>query len=237
MNNSTLNDSGDMRRWGLTLVLGMLVTLWRVVLPTNIEITTGVVILVAALDIILTTILIFINRKELREAFMRKFKVKDFLKIIIGYVLLYLCMVFIPMALNKAILLLCNVFPVMSNLIVEPGFSVIYMEAPAAWVGNEFSRVFPLGVSISMLIAAPIFEEITFRMAGRNLIKNTFLYVFITSWMFAFIHTCNFFAFSNINYFIYGLVFALIYFKTKDLRITMAIHFLNNLVALILGFI
>jgi len=55
-----------------------------------------------------------------------------------------------------------------------------------------------------MVVAAPVFEEISFRMAGRNLIKNGFLYVMITSLLFGFIHTGAFMTFSIISYFFVG---------------------------------
>ena len=51
--------SGNLRA-GLSLALGMLVVLWRVFLPTNVTITVGIVILVAALDLALLAALIIL---------------------------------------------------------------------------------------------------------------------------------------------------------------------------------
>ncbi|MCL2216522.1 MAG: CPBP family intramembrane metalloprotease [Defluviitaleaceae bacterium] len=228
---SKVKNHNDVIRWGISLALGTLVVLWRVMIPTRlIEITVAYVVLVMALDLVLTVVLIYINKKELKEAFARKITLKDILKFIVCFALFVFVLPLLMLALNQIILSLYSMFPIMANLIVLPGYSVIYLQSPADWVATEFHRIFPLGVSISMVIAAPIFEEISFRMAGRNLIKNGFLYVMITSLLFGFIHTGSFLTFSIISYFFVGLVYALMYLKTKDIRIVIAVHFAANLI-------
>jgi len=73
---ATLNDKA---RWVLTLALGMFVILWRLVLPISVsEITTATVLITASFDLALTAALIFINRNQLKEAFIKKFTLKDF---------------------------------------------------------------------------------------------------------------------------------------------------------------
>ena len=201
-------------RYGLTLVLGMLVLFWRIVIPTQVDITAGIVILCVALDLILTASVVFLNRKELKEAFSKRFTGKVFLKIILAFVILYVASIIVVV--------------ILITLGIEPA-------DPARLVGSEFRRVFPLGAVISMVIVAPLLEETVFRMAGKNLIKNGVLYVLITSLLFAFIHTVNFSIVDNIDYFISGVVFSAVYLKTKDIRITMGAHFLFNVIGVLMG--
>jgi membrane protease YdiL (CAAX protease family) len=232
-----INNRRDMIRWGITLALGMLVVLWRVVLPRNVEITVGTVILVAVLDLVLTAAIVLINKTEVKEAFFRKFTKKDFLTILVGFVLMLFASPLLLMFLNLIIVSLYGVFPAMESLIIQPGYSVIYLQSPADWTATQFFAVFPAGVFVSGVIAAPVWEEIVFRMAGRKLIKNTLLYLLVTPLLFGFIHTASFLTPSIINYVISGLVFALIYLKTKDLRVVIAIHFVGNLIGMTMGFI
>ncbi|MCL1882949.1 MAG: CPBP family intramembrane metalloprotease [Defluviitaleaceae bacterium] len=224
-------------RWGLSLALGMLVVLWRVVLPRNVEITVATVILVAVLDLILTAVLIFINKDELKDVLLRKFTKKDFLRTIISFIILILASPVLLAVANQIIVALYNSFPAMGGLIILPGYSVLMLQSPADWTATQFFMIFPMGMFVSGVIAAPIWEEIVFRMAGRNLIKNAFLYLIITSLLFGFIHTASFLTPSIIRYVLNGMVFGLIYVKTKDLRILIAIHFIGNLIGMTMGFL
>ena len=199
-------------RYGLTLALGMLVLLWRIVLPTNVKITAGIVILVVVLDIILTAVVIFLNRKELKEAFTKKFRWKDFFKIILAFVVMFVLTI------------------VISVVLITSG---IELADPARLVGVEFQSVFLPGAIVSMVIVAPLLEEIVFRMAGRGFIKNGILFVLITSLLFAFIHTVNFSIVDNLDYFISGVFFSVLYLITKDIRIPMGVHFLWNIIGVI----
>jgi len=203
----------------LTLALGMLVVLWRVILPTNVEITIGIIILVALLDLALTVTLILINKNELREVFARKFSGNDFLKTILCFVIFF-------------------IFITVSDIGLQLVLDVLEIEtigSPAAWVAQQFSVVFPLGLIISTVIAAPIWEEIAFRMAGKNLIKNKFLFIVITTFLFVFIHTGPFYLDRGMFYALAGIGYAAIYLITKDIRIAIGVHFLNNLFAAIIS--
>ena len=205
----------DKARGALTLALGMLVVLWRVILPTNVEITTGIVIMVAALDLALTAALILINKNALRKMFARRFSGKDFLKTIVCFVIFFAFVTVFGIGLQL----------VLGALEIEA------IGSPAAWVAQQFFTVFPIGVFISTVIAAPIWEEIAFRMAGKNLIKNKFLFVVITTFLFIFIHTGPFYLDRGMLYAFAGIGYAVIYLITKDIRIAIGVHFLNNLLA------
>jgi len=207
--------SNDRFRWGLSLAFGMLVLFWRVIIPSNVEFTLAIGALILVLDICLAAALIIINNKELKEAFVKNVKWNTILKIILTFVIMYVASI--------------AVFVILAVLEIEPA-------APAQAIGEEFFKIFPLGAVVSMVIIAPIWEETAFRMAGRSLIKNGFLFVTITSLLFAFIHTVNFSIADNLDYFISGVIFSVSYLITKDIRVPIGAHFLFNALAVVMGF-
>lgn len=228
MNTSESQSKSDMIKAGISLMLGMLVVFWRVVLPINVEITQSIVLLTAVLDVCLTAALIIINRKKLKDVIVRKFGTRDLIKIFFGYVLIYIVVgVFLFPRLLQPIIFLMNDMPITLDSILNPVYTVT---SSAAWVAYEYFNIFPIGVFISAAIAAPVWEEISFRMAGRNLIKNSVLYVLISSALFGFIHTASFLDISILWYFVVGIGFSIVYLKTKDLRIVVGIHFINNFI-------
>jgi len=209
MTGDDANAKQDMIRCGISLALGMLVVLWRVVMSTTVEITIGAVILVAALDLLLTGILVFINKNELKEIFAKKYD-KNVLSLNIIW---------------------CSAFYIgatILNLVIRLAYGAItgvkeIPDAPAAWVADQFQLIFPPGIFISTVIAAPIWEEIAFRMAGKRLFKNSVLFILVSSLLFAFIHTANFSFIDNSMYFIMGVSFCAMYLKTKDLKMIMIV--------------
>jgi membrane protease YdiL (CAAX protease family) len=208
----------DNIRWGISLALGMLVLLWRIILPTNVEITTAIVVLVAVLDLVLIALLIILNKKELKEAFVKRFTRKDILKTVLFFI---------------TIIVFMNIYGLITLIPVNgvPLFEMMAESpAPADWVAMEFFAIFPIGVFISAVIAAPIWEEIVFRMAGKNLFRNPVLFVVITSCMFAFIHTVNFSLIDNLFFLMFGVFYAIAYLILKDIRILMIVHFIWNLI-------
>ncbi|MCL2051360.1 MAG: CPBP family glutamic-type intramembrane protease [Lachnospiraceae bacterium] len=213
--------ANDKIRWGLTLFLGMLVVLWRVVLPTNTDITVGIVILAVTLDLILTASVIYLNKKELKAAFAKRFTLKD---------------------VGKTALLIVADFIIITVLVIFvsiDGVSLADMmaNAPAALVAVSFREVFMPGAFISMVIFAPLWEEIVFRFAGKKLLENGLLFVVATSCLFAFIHTANFSLADNLYYLAAGAIYATAYLLLKDIRILIAAHFIWNLLSGIGSFI
>lgn len=93
-----------------------------------------------------------------------------------------------------------------------------------------FSGVSPVLVVLLLGIAAPIMEEIVFRggIIGYLVENNALLAILISSFLFGIIHgTTNFISFGM--YFFMGIILSVSYYKTKDLRVSISIHFLNNL--------
>ncbi|CAG4707253.1 CPBP family intramembrane metalloprotease [Enterococcus faecalis] len=93
-----------------------------------------------------------------------------------------------------------------------------------------FSGVSPVLVVLLLGIAAPIMEEIVFRggIIGYLVENNALLAILISSFLFGIIHgPTNFISFGM--YFFMGIILSVSYYKTKDLRVSISIHFLNNL--------
>lgn len=90
-----------------------------------------------------------------------------------------------------------------------------------------------LGI-ISVVIAAPIFEELFFRGFMMNGLRRKGYGImstaFITSGLFAVMH---FNVPQGVNAFFLGLGLAYVYEKTNDLRLPIALHLINNLFAII----
>jgi len=202
----------------LTIILGMMITLVRVVMPMHFEITTNIVILETILELSIGIAVVWLNRKALKEAFKRKFTKKDCEDIVKYWAIVYIAVI---------IFLLVASFTYQS--ITGQSFNEVTSGAPAAFVGEEFKKIFPIGVIMTMCITAPIVEEIVFRMTFKNVIKNNILFILISSLLFGFIHTANFFTLGIIEYFFCGCLFAAIYLKTKDIRITIGTHMLYNI--------
>lgn len=92
--------------------------------------------------------------------------------------------------------------------------------------GNKFF------VSISVIILAPILEEIVFRYSLYNTFKNKSISFFVSTLLFAFLHsglnTANLFI-----YFLLGAIFASIYYYTKSLKLSIIAHIFNNLLSML----
>lgn len=87
------------------------------------------------------------------------------------------------------------------------------------------------------VILAPVYEEVIFRYLPRKLIKNNFLFIVLTSFVFALLHVLpkgTLWPFFIWNYLINSVYLGYRYSKTQDLRVTVALHRTNNLVAFIL---
>ncbi|MCL2110878.1 MAG: CPBP family intramembrane metalloprotease [Clostridiales bacterium] len=225
---------GDNARWGTILALGMLVLIWRIIIPTNVEITTATVVLTAGLDLALTAAVVFLARKELKEVFARKFALKDVLKTIAFFAVSYIVMMVFGVLLLVLTADGVTLGGFMANAQDPAWLESIMANAPvppSEWVAEQYAAVFPLGVVISMVICAPVWEEIAFRMAGRNLLKNPVLYVAASSCLFAFIHTVNFSIAENSTFLVFGAIYAVGYLILKDVRILMITHCVNNIIA------
>ena len=100
---------------------------------------------------------------------------------------------------------------------------------------------FPIYMTFSTVIYAPIVEEIIFRKAIRNIFNNKYLFIILSGVIFGCVHISNY---TNINdilfsigYIVMGIDFAYIYYKTNNIFTTMSFHIIHNLLLLIIQFI
>ncbi|MBQ3020633.1 MAG: CPBP family intramembrane metalloprotease [Bacilli bacterium] len=86
--------------------------------------------------------------------------------------------------------------------------------------------------SIMLCILTPIIEEISFRLEFKKNIKNKYIFIFLTATIFALPHLL-----SNtkiiellyfIPYFILGLTFSTIYYKTDNILSSILAHIIHN---------
>lgn len=91
----------------------------------------------------------------------------------------------------------------------------------------------PIYTFISAVILAPIVEESVFRLSFRNIFKNNFLFILISSFIFGSLHLLGMFD-SNLL-FLYltaycsvGVAFAYIMAKTNNIFVSMGLHFMHN---------
>ena len=176
------------------------------------------------IDIIYLVSLVFIYRKELKEDF------KDFKENGSGYIFKY-----------APLYLLGVIFMGIANalLVKVTGMEMSTNEQNV----RTLIKYYPLYMSFSSVMYAPIVEELIFRKSIKNLFNDNVLFVLMSGLIFGLIHvvgTGN----EGINeilmgipYIIMGLDFAYIYAKTKNIFTTMTLHSIHNLTLLIIQFI
>lgn len=176
------------------------------------------------IDIIYLVSLVFIYRKELKEDF------KNFKENGSGYIFKYA-----PLYLLGVILM-----GITNALLVKvTGMEMSTNEQNV----RTLIKYYPLYMSFSSVMYAPIVEELIFRKSIKNLFNDNVLFVLMSGLIFGLIHvvgTGN----EGINeilmgipYIIMGLDFAYIYAKTKNIFTTMTLHSIHNLTLLIIQFI
>ena len=107
-------------------------------------------------------------------------------------------------------------------------------------VVQSFLVKYPIYTTISTLIYAPFVEEIIFRKSLRGIFNNKALYILISGLIFGLCHVVA--GIDNtmellylIPYGIMGASFAYIYSKTNSIFVSMSMHFIHNLITLIIS--
>ena len=118
----------------------------------------------------------------------------------------------------------------LSNIIVS---SIVGTETSANEEAiNTLFKVSPIYIYLSAVVYAPIVEELTFRLAIRNLIKNDYLFIAVSGLLFGLIHVIGSPTLLEylyiIPYAIPGFIFAYILVKTDNIFNTMGLHFIHN---------
>lgn len=171
-------------------------------------------------SIIYLLLLMFLCRKELKND-ISKFKLKS----IIRYIPIYII----------GILLMGISSYIISNI---TGIETSQNES----IVRQYIKIFPIYMSFSTVIYAPIVEEITFRKTFRNVIKDNILFIVLSGLIFGIVHiniTSN--SFNDflivIPYIIMGIDFSYIYYKSNNIFTTITLHSVHNLILLIIQFI
>ncbi|MEG1820698.1 MAG: type II CAAX endopeptidase family protein [Malacoplasma sp.] len=105
-------------------------------------------------------------------------------------------------------------------------------------IQNSLSTPFSIvAVFFSVVIVAPIIEEIIYRMVLADIFKNRWYSYLTTTFFFAFLHIQSIGDWENIlPYLSLGLINGFVYWKFKNISIPILVHFLGNVVGFILLF-
>lgn len=103
---------------------------------------------------------------------------------------------------------------------------------------RSYIDIAPLLMFLEVAIYAPLAEELLFRKSIREVIKNKWLYVFISGFIFGSLHVVGIESMFDLLYLIpycsLGFAFAYIYAKTDNIYSTISIHAVHNAVTMIL---
>ena len=98
---------------------------------------------------------------------------------------------------------------------------------------REYIKLAPLYMLFTCSLIAPIFEEMVFRRSLHGLIKNRWIFIFISGFSFGLLHVIG----NNpsaleylyiIPYGSMGCAFAYLYSKTKNISIPILVHMIHN---------
>lgn len=161
--------------------------------------------------ILLTIYFIIIYKKEII------YYIKNFKKSYIKTIIIYELIGFLLMMLSNYII---------NYLIIPNGLSINEVNNRELLLNNKI--IYP----IILCIFIPILEEITFRLEFKKNIKNKYIFLIISSLIFALLHIISSTKLIEIiyiiPYFILGLTFTSIYQKTNNIISNIIAHILHN---------
>ena len=106
---------------------------------------------------------------------------------------------------------------------------------------ETYVKASPFLMVISTAILAPFYEEVLFRLGIKKVLKNKFLFVFISGMIFGLMHvfplekgiSLTLGLTQSITYVTMGMFLSYSYYKTDNIFISVGIHFLNNLLSVL----
>ncbi len=106
---------------------------------------------------------------------------------------------------------------------------------------RESFKINPLIIFMLAVVITPFLEELVFRQGFRDMIKNDFLFILISSFIFGALHVIgglnSYFALLYIlPYMMPGIAFGIILIKTNNILVPIGFHFLHNGVLIALQF-
>ena len=126
-----------------------------------------------------------------------------------------------------------------SNIIISK-FTNVNLSENEINVRN-YIQLFPIYMTFSTVIYAPIVEEITFRKTFRNIINNKFLFIILSGVVFGVVHLSSPSSINDylmiIPYILMGITLSYIYYKSDNILTTISLHSMHNLILLIFQFI
>ena len=103
---------------------------------------------------------------------------------------------------------------------------------------RSYINASPLLMAIDISFYAPLAEELLFRKSIRDVVKNKWLYIFISGFIFGGMHVIGTEGLIGLLYLIpycsLGFTFAYIYAKTDNIYSSIMLHFMHNTISLIL---
>lgn len=103
---------------------------------------------------------------------------------------------------------------------------------------RSYINASPLLMAIDISFYAPLAEELLFRKSVRDVVKNKWLYIFISGFIFGGMHVIGTEGLIGLLYLIpycsLGFTFAYIYAKTDNIYSSIMLHFMHNTLTLIL---
>lgn len=172
-------------------------------------------------NIILLIILILIYRKELYNEW-KKFKTNLYANIDFGFKYWFIGLI---------VMFISNIF---INIVLKNG------QAGNEQAVQEMISYAPLLMVINAGIIAPIIEEITFRKAFKNMIKNKWAFILTSGVIFGALHVVT--SVTSIIDILYiipysslGIAFAYMYYKTDTIYAPIAMHMIHNTVLTIIS--
>ena len=143
---------------------------------------------------------------------------------------------------TKEIKKIIPIFLIGFSLMILSNYIINYKILPNGISNNELTNRELLNnnkilYSILLCTLIPILEEIVFRLGFKKSIKNKYIYLFLTSIIFALLHNISDTKLIEllyiIPYFILGYTFSLIYIKTDNIFYSILSHMLNNIITVI----
>lgn len=210
----------------LTVILGVCIALPRIIMPTYIPMSKGLVWVEMLLEMIITATVIYLNRNSLRNLLSQKVKPGGFILKVLG--------VFFATRFGEV--LVVTILSVVFVLVLNVQMADLY--DPAAAIGQAFQATAAFPVMITQCLLAPVTEEIVFRKTVNDLIPNKYLYVIVSSLLFGFIHCAIFVNLSVLTYVVFGIAFNIAYLvNKKDIRPLIVAHMIGNIIATIVSFV
>lgn len=167
------------------------------------------------INLLFILLLLFVYKKELKKD---AIDFKDNYKKYISTYIIYYVVGIILMGASNVIL------QHITNLKISGNESAV----------RELISVAPLYMFFSTVIYAPYVEELIFRKSIRNIVKNKYLFIIISGFIFGILHIIDFKNYKEIlmgiPYIIMGIDFAYIYYKSNNIFTTMTLHIIHNLI-------